>query len=83
VQYTIRNVPRQVDKALRQRAKDSGKSLNEVAVEALSSAVGANGNAKQPARHHDLDFLIGTWIEDPAFDQTIAEHDRVDPKDWR
>jgi len=34
-QYTIRNVPRHVDRALRKRATETGKSLNQVALEAL------------------------------------------------
>jgi hypothetical protein len=80
LQYTIRNIPKQVDKALRRRAKEERKSLNEVALEALSRSA---GTAEQPVQHHDLDFLIGTWVEDPAFDKAVAEHDRVDPKDWR
>ena len=55
------------------------RAVLTVAVEALSQAVGATG---QPVEHHDLDFAIGSWVEDPAFEKARAEHDRVDPKDW-
>lgn len=37
--YTIRNVPRSVDRALRQMAREKRKSLNAVLLEAVSNAV--------------------------------------------
>ena len=40
MQYTIRNVPESLDAALRQSARQKGKSLNEVAVEALARGAG-------------------------------------------
>jgi hypothetical protein len=56
IQYTIRSVPPQIDKALRQQARSSGKSLNEVVVETL-----AKGSGLQPsARFDDLDWFIGS-----------------------
>jgi hypothetical protein len=36
-----------------------------------------------PVRHHDLDFMIGTWVEDPEFDKAIADQRRIDPEDWK
>ncbi len=78
-QYTIRNVPEEVDRALRRRAKASGKSLNETAVEALRRA--AVGHAT--VRYHDLDHLIGTWVEDPEFDRILAAQRTIDEELWR
>ena len=66
MQYTLRKIPREVDKALRQKAKQEGKSLNQVAVEAL--ARGASVDPVRP-KFRSLDFLIGTWVEDPEFDK--------------
>lgn len=40
MQYTIRNVPNFLDAVLRRRAQEQGKSLNEVALEALTRGVG-------------------------------------------
>jgi hypothetical protein len=62
-QYTIRNVPKVVDRALRRRAGRLSKSLNEVAVEALARGAGVEQEA---AEHHDVDFLFGSWVEDAA-----------------
>ena len=80
MQYTIRNVPKSVDQALRKRAREEGKSLNEAVVEVLKKALLAGG---ERVRHHDLDFMIGTWVEDPQFDKAIAEQRRIDPEDWK
>lgn len=79
-QYTIRAVPARVDRELRKRAKAEGKSLNAVIVELLEQAVVPNG---QPVVHHDLDFLIGTWVEDPKFNEAMEECERIDEEDWK
>ena len=80
MQYTIRSVPDMIDRALRQRAKRDAKSLNAVVVEVL--ARGLELDAK-PTEHTDLDHLIGTWQEDPAFDLAIADFERVDEHAWK
>ncbi|MBI4545256.1 MAG: hypothetical protein HY703_08680 [Gemmatimonadetes bacterium] len=79
MQYTLRNIPTAVDRALRALARREGKSLNEVAIRALARAVGL---AEQPMRHRDLRDLAGTWHEDPEFDAALAEHDRIDASLW-
>jgi hypothetical protein len=33
--------------------------------------------------HHDLDFLIGTWQEDPAFDAAVRTFEQVDAEVWK
>ena len=80
IQYTIRKVPPRVDAALRRRATEKGVSLNEVAIEALRQAVNL---VDEPVRHHDLDALAGSWVEDPEFDAAIAAQDQVDPEAWK
>ncbi|HVM60995.1 MAG TPA: hypothetical protein VMV72_09015 [Verrucomicrobiae bacterium] len=80
MQYTVRNVPHPVDTALRRKAKQESRSLNDIALEALE--LGA-GTAEEPLRFHDLDSVAGTWREDPAFDRAIAAHDQVDADLWQ
>jgi plasmid stability protein len=75
MQYTIRNVPDHLDAALRRLAKEQGKSLNEVAVEAL---VRGAGLGDQRIKRRDLSDIVGTWEEDPAFDEAIAAQDTID-----
>lgn len=80
VQYTLRNVPPALDRALRRRAKQLDKSLNEVALEALVRGVGIESELKE---QHDLDFLIGSWVEDPAVDEALAAQRSIDADLWR
>jgi plasmid stability protein len=80
MQYTLRNIPPAVDRALRARARREGKSLNEVALRALAHALGA---AETPVRHRALDDLAGTWRDDPEFDEALAALHQVDQSLWR
>ena len=80
MQYTIRNVPRPVDAALRQSARQQGKSLNDVAVEALTRGAGVTEN-RTPQR--DLTDIAATWRNDPEFDRALAAQDKIDEDLWR
>ena len=82
MQYTLRNIPKQVDQALRNRAKQQGRSLNEVALEALALGAGITSNGQKPVKYRDLSDIAGSWVEDPEFDKIMAELDQVDPRDW-
>jgi len=79
MQYTIRNIPDTVDAALRKAAQIQGKSLNEVAIEALARGTGLTG---ERLRQRDLGDIAGTWHEDPAFDRAIAAQDTIDKEIW-
>jgi plasmid stability protein len=79
MQYTIRNIPEYLDAALRTSARQEGKSLNEVAVQALVRGAGL-GNL--PSRKRDLSDLAGTWREDPEFDRALATQHAIDEELW-
>ena len=80
MQYTIRSVPGEVDRALRRRARRESRSLNAVVIDALARALALDAT---PARHADLDHLVGTWQEDPEFERAVAEFERVDDESWK
>jgi len=80
MQYTIRNVPVVLDEALRRAAREQGKSLNEVAIEALTRGTGITG---ERARQRDLNDIAGTWRKDFAFDSALAAQDTIDEEMWR
>ena len=80
MQYTIRNVPHILDEALRRAAHERGKSLNEIAIEALARGAGVSGERD---RQRDLGDIAGTWRRDPAFDSAVAAQDTVDEEMWR
>ena len=65
---------------LRRKAHEEHRSLNEVALRALERGLGM---AEEAPRHHDLDDLAGTWVDDPEFDRAIEAMDQVDPELWR
>ena len=79
MQYTIRNIPKALDTILRQRAREQGKSLNEVAIETLAHGAGVSG---ERARQRDLRDIAGTWQRDPAFDAALVAQDTVDKELW-
>jgi hypothetical protein len=80
MQYTLRNVPEVLDTALRRSAREQGKSLNEVAIEALARGAGLS---ETRCRRRDLSDITGSWQEDPAFDDALAAQDAVDAELWR
>lgn len=80
IQYTIRDIPKRVDDRLRESAAHYGVSLNQAAREALSRGLGVNS---EPLVHDDLNDLIGTWVDDPAFDKAMKSMDRIDTEMWK
>jgi plasmid stability protein len=80
MQYTIRNVPHNLDEALRRAAREQGKSLNDVAIEALARGAGVTG---ERAQQRDLRDIAGTWRKDPAFDRAVAAQDTIDEEMWK
>ena len=84
MQYTIRNIPKEVDRALRRKAKERGVSLNQVLVEALAYGLGVSSNGDNHGRrkYRDLSDIAGTYVPDPGFEQAMKEQDQVDPRDW-
>ncbi len=80
MQYTIRGVPAVVDDALRMRARETGKSLNEVAIDALAEGTGVT---RAPRRRRDLGDVAGAWDPDAAVEAALAAQDEPDPDLWR
>lgn len=66
IQYTIRNIPEPVDKILRQKAHEQGKSFNKTVVETLEQAT-----VKPKTVAEDLDWFIGKNDLGKGFDEAI------------
>jgi plasmid stability protein len=79
MQYTVRGIPEALDKAIRRRARAEGKSLNEVAVDALADGLGL-GEAV-PLR--DLSDVVGTWKKEASVEAALAAQDVVDETLWK
>ena len=80
MQYTLRNIPPHLDGSLRQRARQTGQSLNEVVLEALIREAGLSAEFI-PRR--SLADLAGKWVDDPEFDEAIRDQDSIDPRIWK
>ncbi len=75
-QYTIRSIPPKVDAALRQQARKTGKSLNEVAIDALAKGAGVAPGAT----FKDMDWFIGGKSLDKSLCDAVEWLDSV-PQD--
>ena len=82
IQYTIRNIPPAVDKVIRKRAKQTGKSFNQTLVDLLS--LQTFGTTK-PKLDENFDWLFGAGKDslDESFDDAIAELSQVDEELWQ
>lgn len=80
MQYTLRNVPAQLDRLLRAKAKQEGKSLNEVLLESLARAFGLGA---EPTRHRSLEDVAGTWVADAEVERALDDQRAVDADLWR
>ena len=76
MQYTIRNIRDPLDAALRRSAREQGKSLNDVAIEALARGAGLS---ERRCRQRDLSDIARTWHKDRA----LAEPHAIDAELWR
>lgn len=77
IQYTVRGVPADVDRALREKARRSKQSLNQVILRELADAANVR---KQRA---DFSDLVGRWVSDPGFDEIIAAQRQIDWERWK
>jgi plasmid stability protein len=80
IQYTIRNIPAEVDRRLRENARRGHRSLNRTLIDLLSQAAGAS-TAGEAFR--DLDAFFGSWTADSEVDAALREQRKIDRKLWR
>ena len=81
---TIRGLDELTIKALKEKAKQQGTSINAALVGLLKEAFGLN-KKKRLVEHNDLDHLVGTWSEKEyrAFQKKIAEFEKIDENVWK
>jgi hypothetical protein len=77
IQYTVRGVPREVDRALRTKAAQLKISLNQLVVDELTRATIGR------TRKADFSELVGQWTPDPGFDEIIASQRQIDWEKWK
>lgn len=78
IQYTIRNIDPRLDKAIKKEALKADKSVNQLVVELLELSIQGNTEVK----HHDLDFLVGSWVKDANQDHIFKDQRKIDEDLW-
>lgn len=83
---TIRNLPPEVARAIREQARKERLSLNRTVARLLARAIGHEEN--KPTRrviHHDLDRYFGVWRREQAeeFDEALREQREIEPEMWK
>lgn len=81
---TVRHVPPELARTLRERAARGRTSVGRTVLAVLEDAL-LGSHAKEPVLHHDMDEFIGAWSkrEADAFDRALAEQRKIDPDEWR
>ena len=71
---TLRNLPPNLDKAIRKRARAKRVSVNKAVIGLLEEHL-RQDKTKRAELHHDLDGLSGSWTADiaAAFDEALAK----------
>lgn len=80
IQYTIRNIPPSVDKVIRKRSKQTGKSFNQTVVDLLSLQT---FGTTEPKPETNFDWLFNQNTLDTSFDETIQNLSKPDEKIWQ
>ena len=75
---SLRNLPKEVEKAILETSHREGISLNKATLRLLEAQL------RKPAKNSDFEEFYGTWTsaEADAFDAALAEMRQVDPTDW-
>ena len=68
MQYTIRSVSPKLDQALRARAKQTGQTLNNVALDALAKGSGITTSSET---YRSLDWFAGSLADDVSSDGSL------------
>jgi hypothetical protein len=80
IQYTIRNIPSPVDKVIRKRTKQTGKSFNQTVVELLSLQTLGTTEISEDS---NFDWLFNKKTLDNNFDKAIKDISQVDENLWK
>ncbi len=79
IQYTIRNIPAPVDKVIKKRAKQSGKSFNQTVVDILAMQTFGSTDLHI---EESFDWLYNNNTLDDSFDEAIKDISKIDKKIW-
>lgn len=82
---SIRGIDPDLAAMLKQQAQASGKSVNQLALDALKEHTGLHKKKLFTQEYHDLDFLFGQW-SDSEFQKIQGKIDsdsQIDDELWQ
>jgi hypothetical protein len=81
---TIRGLDDLTIKALKEKAKKEGSSVNAALVKLLQEDLGIK-KKKRTVVYNDLDYLAGTWSDKDykEFLQATADFAKIDESEWK
>jgi hypothetical protein len=82
---TVRNLPPELARLIRQKARREKVSLNRVVIGLLEEATGLAKSTKAEVLHHDLDHLAGVWSQEEYEEimEAVREQRQVEPEMWK
>ncbi len=82
---TLRNLPPELARIIRQKADENRTSLNKAVISLLEERAGIRGKKQDKSLHHDLDALAGSWTkeETSTFEKALAQQRAIDPDLWK
>lgn len=83
-QLTLRQIPRPVERRLREAARRSGKSMNRTAVEILGRGLGLEPEEK-PKKKRDVSSVFRKWSarDQREFERRTEGFGAIDEEMWR
>jgi len=85
-QITIRGIPSDIEKAIRNESKRKGLSLNKVIISLLEKTVSIQKKrVAKKVSYHDLDHLSGVWSKAEAeeFEKNLRDQRQIDEDVWK
>lgn len=82
---TIHNLPENLEKELRNRAKKSKQSINQTVKDILETGLSPNYSSLRKEQNRErFKKYFGSWTkeEGKAFDETVKQFNRIDEEDW-
>ena len=86
---TLRNIPKKIERAIKDRARVKRLSMNQAVVDLLEERINtlstAPGPAGKPRVYKDLQHLAGTWTDEEAdeFMKLLKEQRQIEPEMWK
>ena len=81
-QLTLRNIPDDLERTIREYSKKNGQSINQTVLDFLRKGIGLplEGN-----KQRDLSFISGTWSqkEFDEFEDNVKIFEQIDEDLWK